>query len=59
MWDVAGIGSALRRYSLLLEFARDLGRIAVPTHPRWILGPVPTRRLRDMSYCMTARTRDH
>jgi hypothetical protein len=58
MWDVAGIGPALRRYSLLLEFARDLGRIAVPTHPRWILGPVPTHRLRYMPYCMTARTRD-
>ena len=47
MWDVDGIGPALRSYSLLGEFARDLGRLAVPTLPRRILGTVPTRLPRD------------
>jgi len=48
MWDVDDIGPALRSYSLLGEFARDLGRLAVPTLPRRILGTVPTRLPRDI-----------
>jgi hypothetical protein len=42
-WGVDGVGPALRSYRLLGEFARDLGRLAVPTLPRRILDTVPTR----------------
>ena len=48
MWVVVGIGPALRSCSLLQEFARDLGRLVVPTLPRRILDTVPTRLPRDI-----------
>jgi len=58
MWGVDGVGPALRSYRLLGEFARDLGRLAVPTLPRRIQGRVPTLLPRDIRHGTLVRSRD-